>query len=79
MPTWVASYESPLLVLAGAEYAATPFQVLHDRLCTTLRGDRPGSMMEVFGAHGTRTLVFEDGSTAPGPPITKDDGSDDSE
>jgi len=34
-------YESPLLVLTGAEYAATPFQVLHDRLCTVLRGTRP--------------------------------------
>jgi len=71
-------YESPLLVLAGAEYAATPFQVLHDRLCATLRGDRPFLMMEVFGADYTSTLVFEDGSTTPGPPITKDDGSDDS-
>jgi hypothetical protein len=71
-------YESPLLVLTGAEYAAMPFQVLHDRLCTTLRGDRPSITMEVFGADGTRTLVLEDGSTTPGPPITKDDGSDDS-
>ena len=71
-------YESPLLVLTGAEYAAMPFQVLHDRLCTMLRGDRPGLMMEVFGADGTRTLVFENGSTTPGPPITKDEGSDDS-
>ncbi len=34
-------YESPLLVLTGAEYAATPFQTLHDRLCDALRGDRP--------------------------------------
>ena len=71
-------YESPLLVLTGAEYAAMPFQILHDRLCTTLRGDRPGLMLEVFGADGTRTLAFDDGSTTPGPPITKDDGSDDS-
>jgi len=71
-------YESPPLVLTGAEYAAMPFQVLHDRLCTTLRGDRPGLMMEVFGADGTRTLVFENGSTIPGPPSKKDEGSDDS-
>lgn len=70
-------YESPLVVLTGAEYAAMPFQVLHDRLCTTLRGDRPGLTMEVV-ADDTRMLVFDDGSTAPGPPITKDDGSDDS-
>jgi len=71
-------YESPLLVLTGAEYAAMPFQLLHDRLCTTLVGDRPCLMVEVFYADDTRTLVFEDGSTTPGPPITKDDGSDDS-
>ncbi len=64
-------YESPLLVLTGTEYAAMPFQVLHDRLCTTLRGDRPGLLMEVVGADGARTLVFEDGSTTPGPPIRK--------
>ena len=29
-------YESPLLVLAGTEYAAIPFQVLYERLCTAL-------------------------------------------
>ena len=64
-------YESPLLVLTGTEYAAMPFQVLHDRLCTALRGDRPRLVLEVFGARSTTTLLFEDGSTAPGPPITK--------
>jgi hypothetical protein len=64
-------YESPLLVLTGTEYAAMPFQVLHDRLCTALRGDRPRLVLEVFGAESTTTLLFEDGSTAPGPPITK--------
>jgi hypothetical protein len=71
-------YESSLLVLTGTEYAEMPFHVLHDRLCTALRGDRPPLLLEVFGAGGTRTLVFDDGSTAPGPPITKDEGSDDS-
>ena len=71
-------YMSPLLVLTGAEYAAMPFQVLHDRLCTTLRGDRPRLLMQVFSADDTRTLIFEDGSRTAGPPITKDDGSDDS-
>jgi hypothetical protein len=64
-------YESPLLVLTGTEYAAMPFQVLHDRLCTALRGDRPRLVLEVFGGESTTTLLFEDGSTAPGPPITK--------
>lgn len=63
-------YESPLLVLTGAEYAATPFQVLHDRLCTTLRGTRLRLVLEVFGPDST-TLVFEDGSREPAPPATK--------
>ena len=56
-------YESPLLVLAGAEYAATPFQILHDRLCAALRGNRPQLTLQVFGPGLTTTLVFEDGST----------------
>ena len=64
-------YESPLLVLTGAEYAVMPFQVLLDRLCTALRGDRPRLVLEVFDSDSTTTLVFEDGSSAPGPPITK--------
>jgi hypothetical protein len=42
-----------------------------DRLCTALRGDRPRLVLEVFGSDSTTTLVFEDGSSAPGPPITK--------
>jgi hypothetical protein len=64
-------YESPLLVLTGTEYAAMPFQVLHDRLCTALGGDRPRLVLEVSSGESTTTLLFEDGSTAPGPPITK--------
>lgn len=55
-------YESPLLVLTGTEYAAMPFQVLHDRLCEALRGSRPQLVLEVFTRDST-TLVFEDGST----------------
>ena len=71
-------YESPLLVLTGAEYAATPFQTLHDRLCDALRGDRPRLVLEVFGTDSSATLIFEDGTTAPRPPITPDDESGDS-
>lgn len=56
-------YESPLLVLTGVEYAATAFQVLHDRLCAALRGDRPQLVLEVLRPDLTTTLVFEDGST----------------
>ena len=61
-------YESPLLVLTGAEYAAIPFQVLHDRLCMVLRGTKPRLVLEVFGPDSTTTLVFENGSKTPGPP-----------
>ena len=64
-------YESPLLVLTGAEYAAMPFQVLHDRLCTALRGTRPQLALEVIGPDSTTAIVFDDGFRAPGPPITK--------
>jgi hypothetical protein len=64
-------YESPLLVLTGDEYAAMPFQVLHDRLCTALRGARPQLILEVFRPDSTTALVFEDGSTVPGPSTTK--------
>jgi hypothetical protein len=64
-------YETPLLVLTDTEYAAMPFQVLHDRLCTALRGTAPRLVLEVFGPDSTTTLVFEDGSRAPGPPLSK--------
>jgi hypothetical protein len=64
-------YESPLLVLTGTEYAATPFQVLHDRLCKALRGTRPQLVLEVFRSDSATTVVFEDGSKVSGPPITK--------
>ncbi len=64
-------YESPLLVLTGAEYAAMGFQVLHDRLCTALRGTKPRLVLEVLGPDSTTALVFEDVSRAPRSPITK--------
>jgi hypothetical protein len=64
-------YESPLLVLTGKEYAGMPFQVLHDQLCTALRGTRPRLVLEVFGTDSAATLVFEDGSKQSGPPVKK--------
>jgi hypothetical protein len=42
-----------------------PFQVLHDRLCTALRGTKPRLVLEVLGPDSTTALVFEDGSRAP--------------
>ena len=56
-------YESPLLVLTGIEYAEMPFQVLHDRLCSALRGAGPRLVLEVFPPDGVAMLVFEDGFT----------------
>jgi hypothetical protein len=69
-------YESPLLVLSGAEYAALPFQALHDSLCSALRGDRPEPVIQAFSPDGSSTLVFDDGSTAPGPALTNDQSPD---
>jgi hypothetical protein len=69
-------YESPLLVLSGAEYGAMPFQILHDRLCTALRGDRPGLVLHVLAGDGTSTLIFDDGSAVDGPPITGGESPD---
>jgi hypothetical protein len=66
-------YESPLLVLSGSEYAAIPFHILHDWVCTALRGDRPALVMQAFAGDGRSTLIFDDGTAAPGPPITGDD------
>src|ERR1039457_4860449 len=39
-------YEAPLLTLTGSEYAATPFQVLYERLCEALRGSRPRLVLQ---------------------------------
>jgi len=58
-------YESPLLVLSGAEYAAMPFQDLHDRLCDALRGSKPRLVLQLFAPGATPILMFEDGSTVP--------------
>ena len=69
-PRAAQEYESPLLVLTGAGYAAMPFPDLHDRLCDALRGTKPRLVLEVFAPDSTTTLVFEDGSTAPRPDST---------
>lgn len=67
-------YASPLLVLSGAEYASTPFQALHDRLCAALRGTKPQLVLQVFGLDGETKLVFEDGSTTTVPGAYQKDG-----
>ena len=69
-------YDTPLLVLSGAEYAAMPLQVLHDRLCSALRGDRSALVMQSFAPDGSSTLIFDDGSVTPGPALTNEQPSD---
>jgi hypothetical protein len=56
-------YESPLLVLTGAEYEVIRFQDLHDQLCDALRGGRPRLTLQIFVPGSAPTLVFDDGST----------------
>ena len=56
-------YVAPLLVMSGQEYAETPFNVLYDRICKLLRGDRPRCRSERFLPSGRVELTFSDGST----------------
>lgn len=58
-------YIGPLLVMSGAEYLATPFQVLHDRICDALRGRRPRVIAELIGGGDENRLLFEDDSIQP--------------
>jgi len=64
-------YDSPLLLLTGAEYAVTPFHDLHDRLSNALRGGGPPLTVQVFVPGSPSTLVFADGSTTL---VPDDDG-----
>lgn len=52
-------YINPLLVLTGAEYAASSFEALHERICNALRGDKPRVIAEVFGGDGESRLIYE--------------------
>jgi hypothetical protein len=56
-------YESPLLVITGAEYEVMRFQDLHDQLCDALRGGRPRLTLQIFVPSSAPTLVSDDGST----------------
>src|SRR5216684_3163436 len=58
-------YIGPLLVLSGAEYAAVPFEVLHDRICDALRGSRPRLLVEMIGRDGETQLIFDDNLAKP--------------
>jgi hypothetical protein len=60
-------YIGPLLVLSGAEYAAMPFEVLHDRVCDVLRGNHPHVIAQVIDGDGESELIFDD-TQPPGEP-----------
>lgn len=61
-------YVNPLAVMAGSEYAATPFSVLHERICDALRGRRPRLVAEMTGGDGSVRLFFEDRTMQDVPP-----------
>ena len=54
-------YVEPLLVLTGDEYAAMPFQDLHDRLCDALRGDRVPIVAESHLPDGKTLIIYANG------------------
>jgi hypothetical protein len=54
-------YVDPLLVLSGEQYAATPFERLHQQIRDALRGERPRFVGE-WQNDGVVHLMFEDGS-----------------
>jgi hypothetical protein len=60
-------YVQPLLVLSGSEYAAMAFEVLHDRICDVLRGNRPRILAQITDANGETDLIFDE-TTPPEEP-----------
>ena len=50
-------YLSPLLVLAGEEYARITFHDLYERLCAVLRGNRAPVIAQVFNPDGSNTVI----------------------
>jgi hypothetical protein len=70
-------YVRPLLVLSGREYAETPFDELHERICDALRGGRPRLIGEWLTGDGRTRLIFEEG-TVRELPKQQDDGQGES-
>lgn len=54
-------YAHPLLILSGHEYATIPFGELHERICHSLRGDRPQVIAESWEPDGTIRVIRENG------------------
>jgi len=55
-------YSNPLLTLDGKQYASMTFDELHNRICDTLRGNRPRLILETLSPDGLHSLHFEDGT-----------------
>jgi hypothetical protein len=55
-------YVNSLLVLTGEDYANKPFDVLYEKLCTALRGQRPRLLAHWMESDGQIHLFFEDGT-----------------
>src|SRR5438552_2597588 len=55
-------YVNPLLVISGAEYESIAFVELHERLCSSLRGDRSKPISWASQPDGTTRVLFSDGS-----------------
>lgn len=56
-------YDSPLLVLTGAEYGEISFAALHGRLCAALRGSRPKFLAQIGLTDGAVKVLFDDGTS----------------
>ena len=50
-------YVSPLLVLAGEDYARVPFEELHGGICGALRGNRTPVIAEMLLPDGTHKII----------------------
>jgi hypothetical protein len=59
----VQEYTNPLLVLSGAEYAASSFDALHRRICDALRGEKPRVVAQLFTRDGESELICDGDAT----------------
>ena len=50
-------YQSPLLVLTGEEYDKITFAELHERICSSLRGNRAPVVAQIFRPDGSSETI----------------------
>jgi hypothetical protein len=63
-------YADPLLVLSGEEHERIPFVELHEKLCASLRGNRPRPVMWSHEPDGSTRVLFADDSVVTVPAKT---------